>query len=168
LGVEIFSAGPPQLCSGGYLTLHRLWLSGFKHFTSAHGISGTMSGVEAAIHCGVELWFGVSMEMSPLNQRSLPLSQSYIKRQLQWYTAKATPMFSIFFHFVRGDERCRNSILSPYRSRNAPTKFGRCYRVFRLAGRRDITINYIEIRVIFSPIYNYFWGKINTYFNVYN
>ena len=30
-------------------------------FTSGHGIAGTVSGVEAAIHCGDELWFGVGM-----------------------------------------------------------------------------------------------------------
>ena len=48
------------------------------------------------------------------------------QRRLQRCTAKATPVCSIFPHFVRGDERCRNSAPSPYRSRNAPTKFGRC------------------------------------------
>ena len=53
----------------------KLWWSGCKRFTSGHGIAGTVSGVEAAIHCGDELWFGVSMEVSPLNQRSLPLNQ---------------------------------------------------------------------------------------------
>ncbi|XP_052813037.1 melanoma-associated antigen E1-like [Mya arenaria] len=54
---------------------------------SGHGIAGTVSGVEAAIHCGDELWFGVGMEVSERDQnkptlataryRSLPLSQRY-------------------------------------------------------------------------------------------
>ena len=115
--------------------MHKLWWSGCKRFTSGHGIAGTVSGVEAAIHCGDELWFGVGMEnaalstlASPLNQRSLPLATvkpTLKQRRLQRCTAKATPVFSIFPHFVRGDERCRNSAPSPYRSRNAPTKFGR-------------------------------------------
>ena len=35
---------------------------------SGHGIAGTVSGVEAAIHCGDELWFGVGMEVSERDQ----------------------------------------------------------------------------------------------------
>ena len=60
--------------------MHKLWWSGCKRFTSGHGIAGTVSGVEAAIHCGDELWFGVGMEVSELNQRSLLLAT--VKRRL--------------------------------------------------------------------------------------
>jgi hypothetical protein len=42
-------------------TLHLLWQSGFKRLTSGHGIARTATGVEAAVHCGNELWFGVGM-----------------------------------------------------------------------------------------------------------
>ena len=48
--------------------MHKLWWSGCKRFTSGHGIAGTVSGVEAAIHCGDELWFGVGMELSERDQ----------------------------------------------------------------------------------------------------
>ena len=48
--------------------MHKLWWSGCKRFTSGHGIAGTVSGVEAAIHCGDELWFGVGMEVSERDQ----------------------------------------------------------------------------------------------------
>jgi len=44
--------------------LHKLWWSGCKRFKSGHGIVGEVSGVEAVIHCGDELWFGVGMEVS--------------------------------------------------------------------------------------------------------
>ena len=80
--------------------MHKLWWSGCKRFTSGHGIAGTVSGVEAAIHCGDELWFGVGMEASPLNQRSLPLATvkpTLKQRRLQRCTAKTTPVFSIVF-----------------------------------------------------------------------
>jgi len=40
------------------------WWGGWKRFTSGHGIAGTVSGVEAAIHCNGELWLGVVMEVS--------------------------------------------------------------------------------------------------------
>ena len=30
-----------------------------------HGIAETVPGVEAAIHCGDELWFGVSVRAGP-------------------------------------------------------------------------------------------------------
>jgi len=36
-------------------TLHKLWWGGCKRLTSGHEIAGTVSGVEAAIHCGDEL-----------------------------------------------------------------------------------------------------------------
>ena len=36
--------------------------------SGGHGIAGTVSGVEAAIHCGDELWFGVVMEVSERDQ----------------------------------------------------------------------------------------------------
>jgi len=36
-------------------------------FTSGHGIAETVSGVEAAIHCGDELWFGVGMHKQRLS-----------------------------------------------------------------------------------------------------
>ena len=52
---EILNARPPllpQLCLGGNQTLHKLWSVGM------------VSGVEAVIHCGDELWFGVGMEVS--------------------------------------------------------------------------------------------------------
>ena len=48
--------------------MHKLWWSGCKRFTSGHGIAGTVSGVEAAIHCGDEFWFGVGMEVSERDQ----------------------------------------------------------------------------------------------------
>ena len=35
---------------------------------SGHTIAGTVSDVEAAIHCGDELWFGVGMEVSKRDQ----------------------------------------------------------------------------------------------------
>ena len=44
--------------------MYKLRWSGCKRFTSGHGIAGTVSGVEAAIHCGDELWFGVGIEVS--------------------------------------------------------------------------------------------------------
>jgi len=44
--------------------LHKLWWSGCKRFKSGHGIVGEVSSVEAVIHCGDDLWFGVSMEVS--------------------------------------------------------------------------------------------------------
>ena len=64
---EILNARPPllpQLCLGGDQTLHKLWWSGCKRFKSGHGIVGEVSGVEAVIHCGDELWFGVGMKVS--------------------------------------------------------------------------------------------------------
>ena len=54
----------PQLCLGGDQTLHKLWWSGCKRFKSGHGIVGEVSGVEAVIRCGDEIWFGVGMEVS--------------------------------------------------------------------------------------------------------
>jgi len=65
----ILNARPPllpQLCLGGDQTLHKLWWSGCKCFKSGHGIVGEVSGVEAVIHCGDELKFGVGMEVSKL------------------------------------------------------------------------------------------------------
>ena len=35
---------------------------------SGHGIAGTASGVEAAIHCDNELWFSVSMKLPERDQ----------------------------------------------------------------------------------------------------
>jgi hypothetical protein len=35
---------------------------------SGHGIAGTVLGVEAAIHCGDELRFGVGIEVSERDQ----------------------------------------------------------------------------------------------------
>ncbi|KAI8496688.1 hypothetical protein Bbelb_253430 [Branchiostoma belcheri] len=49
-------------------TLHKLRWSGCKRFTSGHGVAGTVSGVEAAIHVGNELWFGVGIEVSERDQ----------------------------------------------------------------------------------------------------
>jgi len=49
--------------------LHRLWRSGYKRFTSGHGLAGTLSGVEAAIYCGDEIWFGVGMKVSERDQK---------------------------------------------------------------------------------------------------
>ena len=46
----------PQLCLGGDQTLHKL------------GSVGEVSGVEAVLHCGDELWFGVGMEVSEGDQ----------------------------------------------------------------------------------------------------
>ncbi|KAI8491423.1 hypothetical protein Bbelb_310560 [Branchiostoma belcheri] len=43
-------------------------LGGCKRFTSGHGVAGTVSGVEAAIHVGNELWFGVGIEVSERDQ----------------------------------------------------------------------------------------------------
>ena len=53
-----------QQCPGGDQTLHKLWWSGCKHFTSGHGIAGTVSFVKAAIHCADDLQFSVGMEVS--------------------------------------------------------------------------------------------------------
>jgi hypothetical protein len=39
-----------------------------KRFKSWHGVAGTVSGVEAAIHGGDELWFGVGIEVSERDQ----------------------------------------------------------------------------------------------------
>ncbi|KAI8510279.1 hypothetical protein Bbelb_127070 [Branchiostoma belcheri] len=49
-------------------TLHKLRWSGCKRFTSGHGVGGTVSGVEAAIHVGNELCFGVGIEVSERDQ----------------------------------------------------------------------------------------------------
>jgi len=54
--------------------LQNLWWGGCKHFTSGNGIAGTVLGIEAAIHCGDELWFSVGMEVSLRDQRSHPLA----------------------------------------------------------------------------------------------
>jgi len=35
---------------------------------SRHALAGMVSGIEAAIYSGDELWFGVGMEVSELNQ----------------------------------------------------------------------------------------------------
>jgi len=45
--------------------LHKIWWRGFKRFMSEHGIAETVPGVEAAIHCGDELWFSVSVRAGP-------------------------------------------------------------------------------------------------------
>jgi len=45
-------------------TLRKLWWGCCKRFTSGHGIAGTVSGVEAAIHCGDELGLSLGMELS--------------------------------------------------------------------------------------------------------
>jgi len=52
----------------GDQTLQNHWWSGCKRFKSGHGIVGEVSGVEAVIHCGDELWFGVGMEVSEGDQ----------------------------------------------------------------------------------------------------
>ena len=65
------NAGPPllrQRCPGGNLTLHKLRWSGCKRFTSGHRVVGTVSGVDAAIHGGDELWFGVGIEVVERDQ----------------------------------------------------------------------------------------------------
>ena len=62
-----------------------------------------MSGVEAAIHCGDELWFGVGMEVPERDQRSLPLATARYRSTIAKATpasAKATPVFSIYFPIV--------------------------------------------------------------------
>jgi hypothetical protein len=56
-----------------------------------------------------------------------------LQRRLQGNTR-----FRFFPHFVCGDECCRNSVPSPYCSRNAPAKFLRCDRAFTLT----IDVNY--------------------------
>jgi len=59
---KILNARPPllpQLCLGGDQTLVSC-----KRFKSGHRNVGEVSGVEAVIHCGDELWFGVGMEVS--------------------------------------------------------------------------------------------------------
>ena len=48
--------------------MHKLWWSGCKRFKSRYGIVGEVSGVEAVIHCGDELKFGVGMEVSEGDQ----------------------------------------------------------------------------------------------------
>jgi len=45
--------------------LHNIRWNGL---TTGHGIAGKVSGVEAAIHCGDELWFGVNMKVSERDQ----------------------------------------------------------------------------------------------------
>jgi len=65
------NARPPlllQLCLDGDQTLHKLWWNGCQRFKSGHGIVGEVSGFEAVIHCGDELWFGVGMEVSEGDQ----------------------------------------------------------------------------------------------------
>jgi len=76
--------------------LQKLWWGGGKRFTSGHGIAGTVSGVEAAIHCDDELWwFSVGIEVSLRDQRSLPLATPTLwQRRLQRCTAKEAPVFS--------------------------------------------------------------------------
>ena len=37
-------------------------------FSNGHGIAGTVSGVEVAIHCSDELWFGVGIEVLERDQ----------------------------------------------------------------------------------------------------
>jgi len=54
--------------------LRKLWWGVCKRFMSGHGIAGMVSGVEAAIHCGDELWLSVDMEGPLRDQRSLLLA----------------------------------------------------------------------------------------------
>jgi len=93
--------------------LHKLWWGGCKLFTSRHGIAGTVSGVEAAIHCVDNLWISVGMEVYLRDQRSLPLATVtptlYSNAGLSDAPLRQQ---SCFPHFVRVDERCRNC-LSP-------------------------------------------------------
>jgi len=79
-------------------------------------IAGTVSGVEATIHCGDELWFSVGMEMSLVDQRSPPLRQRYSNAGFSDAQLRQRPCFP---HFVLADERCRSFVPSPYCSRNA-------------------------------------------------
>jgi len=48
--------------------LHKLSWSRCKCFTIGHRIAGTVLGIKAAIPCGDELWFSVSMEVSEQTQ----------------------------------------------------------------------------------------------------
>jgi hypothetical protein len=53
---------------GRRLNVEQLRWSGCKRFTSGHGVAGTLSGVEAAIHGGDELWLRVGIEVSEWDQ----------------------------------------------------------------------------------------------------
>jgi len=72
--------------------LQKLWWGGCKRFTSGHGIAGTVSGVEVAIHCDDELWwFSVGIEVSLRDQRSLPLASAGYR----YANAIATPASTV-------------------------------------------------------------------------
>jgi len=75
------------------------------------------------------------MRRTPLYQRSrhrytnhcfplLPLCQRYSNAAFSGSSLRQCPC-SFFSYFVRGDERCRSLVPSPYRLRKAPTKFVR-------------------------------------------
>lgn len=55
-------------------------------FTSGHGVAGMMSGVEAAIHGGDELWFGVGIEVSEWDQNFAKI-QGEMDQELIWNRA---------------------------------------------------------------------------------
>jgi len=87
------NAGPPLRCPGGDLTLHKLWWGGCKRFTSGHGLAGTVSGVEAAIHSGDKIYFSVDMEVSLRDQRYS--RQRYNNAGLSGATLRQRPYFPI-------------------------------------------------------------------------
>ncbi|WAR26178.1 PLXB1-like protein [Mya arenaria] len=60
--------GKPISCTIVGRVRGRLDPLGQRRNQSGQGIAGTVSGVEAAIHCGDELWFGVGMEVSERDQ----------------------------------------------------------------------------------------------------
>ncbi|KAI8486602.1 hypothetical protein Bbelb_355770 [Branchiostoma belcheri] len=94
-------------------TLHKLRWSGCKRFTSGHGVAGTVSGVEAAIHVGNELWFGVGIEVSERDQN---LAISTVKNG-----PGAIPTFAT----------AKPTLKQRRLQRNAPAKFGQCDRALR-------------------------------------
>jgi len=83
---ETLNTGPlllRQLSPASDETLHKLWWSHCKHFTSRHTITGMVLGVEASIHVGDELWFGVGMEVSERDQ-NLAINRGEMDQEPIW------------------------------------------------------------------------------------
>ncbi|KAI8499216.1 hypothetical protein Bbelb_229800 [Branchiostoma belcheri] len=110
-------------------TLHKLRWSGCKRFTSGHEVAGTVSGVEAAIHVGNELWFGVGIEVSERDQnlaistvRNGPVTSGMPLNRMRYTNACVTaiPKFAT----------AKPTLKQRRLQRNAPAKFGQCDRAF--------------------------------------
>jgi len=70
--------------------------------------------------------------------RSLPLHQRYSNAGFSGAPLSQRPCYP---YFVRGDERCRNVVPSPFRSRNAATTFARW--------ELGLTITCIVVHIVF-------------------